>query len=205
MKRLTNKYSSAWLHSCMYACIHAIMLVTVLSSLAFAQSSDLKSEPGYVDFGDFSDFETSTGVTEVILEEDLLSMLAQMSSEEDPNVMAILNGLKLVKANVFEVSEDNQDELKSRIDQIDSKLTGSNWKRIVRTRSAEETANVYIKQNSNKQIVGLVVTTLEADGEAAFVNIVGTIELATIGKLGNKFNIPHLEGVGKHKGDADED
>ncbi len=54
-------------------------------------------------------------------------------------------------------------------------------------------------------IIGLAVTTLEADGEAAFVNIVGTIELATIGKLGNKFNIPHLEGVGNHNGDRDED
>jgi len=127
-----------------------------------------------------------------------------MSSEEDPNIMAILNGLKLVKANVFEVSQANLDELKSRIDQIDSKLTGSNWKRIVRTRSAEETANVYIKQDS-KQIVGLAVTTLEADGEAAFVNIVGTIELATIGKLGNKFGIPHLNDVKKNNGDHDED
>lgn len=205
MKRLTNKYSSAWLHSCMYACIHAIMLVTVLSSLAFAQSSDLRNEPGYVDFGDLSSFENSTGVTEIILEEDLLSTLAQLSSAEDPNVMAILNGLKLVKANVFEVSEENQDELQSRIDQIDSKLTGSGWKRIVRTRSTEETANVYIKQNSNKQIVGLTVTTLEEDGEAAFVNIVGIINLATIGKLGNKFGIPHLNDVKKDNGDHNED
>ncbi len=184
--------------------IKLIPMLLLFSFALFAQSSDLKNEPGYVDFGDFSTFEISTGVTEVILEEDLLSMLAQISNEEDPNIMAILNGLKLVKANVFEVSEENRDELKSRIGNIDSKLTGSNWKRIVRTRSAEETANVYIKQNSSKQIVGLVVTTLEADGEAAFVNIVGTIELATIGKLGNKFNIPHLEGVGKHKGDSDE-
>jgi len=184
--------------------IKLIPMLLLFSFMLFAQSNDLKNEPGYVDFGDLSSFEGSTGVTEVILEEDLLSMLAQMSSEEDPNIMAILNGLKLVKANVFEVSQANLDELKSRIDQIDSKLTGSNWKRIVRTRSAEETANVYIKQDS-KQIVGLAVTTLEADGEAAFVNIVGTIQLATIGKLGNKFGIPHLNDVKKNNGDHDED
>jgi hypothetical protein len=185
--------------------IKLIQILLLFSFALFAQSSDLKNEPGYVDFGDFSSFETSTGVTEVILEEDLLSTLAQLSSEEDPNVMAILNGLKLVKANVFEVSEENQDELRSRIDKIDSKLMGGSWKRIVRTRSAEETANVYIKQNNSKQIIGLAVTTLEADGEAAFVNIVGIIELATIGKLGNKFNIPHLDGVAKDNGDHNED
>jgi len=185
--------------------IKLIPMLVLFSFTLFAQSNELKNEPGYVDFGDLSSFENSTGVTEVILEEDLLSTLAQISNVEDPNIMAILEGLKLVKANVFEVSEENQDELKNRIDQIDSKLTGSNWKRIVRTRSAEETANVYIMQNSSKQIIGLAVTTLESDGEAAFVNIVGIIDLATIGKLGNKFNIPHLEGVGKHNGDSDED
>jgi len=185
--------------------IKLISMLVLFSFTVFAQSNELKNEPGYVDFGNLSSFEGSTGVTEVILEEDLLSMLAQMSSEEDPNIMAILNGLKLVKANVFEVSQANLGELKSRIEQIDSKLMGNNWKRIVRTRSAEETANVYIKQNSSKQIVGLAVTTLEADGEAAFVNIVGIIELATIGKLGNKFGIPHLDDVKKNNGDHDED
>jgi len=185
--------------------IKLISMLVLFSFTVFAQSNELKNEPGYVDFGNLSSFEGSTGVTEVILEEDLLSMLAQMSSEEDPNIMAILNGLKLVKANVFEVSQANLGELKSRIEQIDSKLMGNNWKRIVRTRSAEETANVYIKQNSSKQIVGLAVTTLEADGEAAFVNIVGIIELATIGKLGNKFGIPHLDDVKKNNGDHNED
>ncbi len=61
--------------------IKLIPMLLLFSFASFAQSSDLKSEPGYVDFGDFSAFETSTVVTEVILEEDLLSMLAQMSSE----------------------------------------------------------------------------------------------------------------------------
>ncbi len=184
--------------------IKTAIIILLTSFTLFAQTDDVKKEPGYVDFGDLSRFENSTGVTEVILEEDLLSTLAQLSSEEDENIMAILNGLKLVKANVFEVNEENRDELKSRIDNIDSKLTGSKWKRIVRTRSAEETANVYIKQNKSKQIIGLAVTTLENEGEAAFVNIVGTIDLTTIGKLGNKFNIPHLDGVGKKNGDGNE-
>ena len=39
------------------------------------------------------------------------------------------------------------------------------------------------------------MTSLEKSGEAAFVNIVGTIDLKTIGKLGKKFDIPQLEGI----------
>ena len=72
-------------------------------------------------------------------------------------------------------------------------------------RGEDEAANVYIKLNSKKQIIGLVVTSLESGGDAAFVNIVGTIDLATIGKLGKKFNIPHLEGLKHHKDKKDED
>jgi hypothetical protein len=165
----------------------------------FAQTSDVTNEPGYFDLGDLSSLENSTGVTEIILEEDLLSVLATISNEKDPNIMAILEGLKLVKANVYQVNEDNQDELKDRVNDIDSRLSSSEWKRIVRTRSSEEIANVYIRLNNDKQIVGLVVTSVEQEGDAAFVNIVGNIDLATIGKLGKRFHIPSLDGVNGKK------
>ncbi len=160
-----------------------------------AQSGDVTNEPGYVDFGSFTQFENSTGVTEVTLDEELLSTIAEISPDDDPNIMEVLKGLKLVKANVYEVDDKNRKDLKSKINLIDSKLTGTDWKRIVRSKKEDELANVYVKQNSKKQIVGLVVTSLEKSGEAAFVNIVGTIDLKTIGKLGKKFDIPQLEGI----------
>jgi hypothetical protein len=104
----------------------------------------------------------------------------------------------LVKANVYEISDENKDLLKQRINETDSKLSNTKWKRIVKTKSEDELANVYIKLNNDKKIIGLVVTNFEKGGEAAFVNIVGNIDLATIGKLGKKFGIPHLEGVKHH-------
>jgi hypothetical protein len=182
-----------------------VLFIVSFFSLSFAQNEDVTKEPGYVDFGNMAEFENSTGVTEVTLDEELLSTLAEISTEEDPNVMAVLNGLKLVKANVYEVNEDNKENLQSKINNIDSKLAGSNWKRIVKTRNENEIANIYIKQGSNKKIVGLVVTSLDSSGEAAFVNIVGTIDLATIGKLGKKFDIPQLEGVNHNKENSNEE
>jgi hypothetical protein len=179
-------------------------LILLFSISLTAQLGDVTKEPGYIDFGDLTKFEKSTGVTEVILDEDLLSTLAEISTDEDPNVMEILKGLKLVKANVFEVSEANQAELEARVNNIDSKLISSDWKRIVRTRSDDEIANVYIKRNNNNEIVGLVVTTVEKNDEAAFVNIVGKINLASIGRLGKQFDIPHLNDVNHHKEKSDE-
>ena len=134
------------------------------------QSVDVTKEPGYVDFGDFSAFENSSKVTEVILDEDLLAVLATMSDEDDPNIMSILNGLKLVKANVYEISDKTAELLRKRIEEIDSKLSNTKWKRIVKTRSEDEIANVYIKLNDNKEIIGLAVTNFENGKEAAFVS-----------------------------------
>ncbi len=171
------------------ACLFAINPV-------FTQTGDdVTNEPGYFDFGDLSSLESSTGVTEIILEEDLLSTLATISNEKDPNIMAILEGLKLVKANVYKVNDSNLEEIKDRVNEIDSRIMNGDWKRIARTRSSEEIANVYIKLNNDKKIVGLVVTSVEESGDAAFVNIVGKIDLATIGKLGKKFQIPSLDSV----------
>ena len=181
------------------------IITTVLFTFTLnAQTGDVTKEPGYVDFGNMTEFENSTGVTEVLIEEDLLSALAQISDEEDPNIMSVLSGLKLVKAFVFEVDDTNMEKLLSKINSIDSKLSGTDWKRIVKTRKENEAANVYIKLNNKKQIIGLAVTSLDAGDEAAFVNIVGTIDLATIGKLGKQFNIPHLEGIKHHKDGKDE-
>jgi hypothetical protein len=109
--------------------------------------------------------------------------------------MAVLNGLKLVKANVYQIGDNNSTALTEKINKLDSKLTSDKWKRIVKTRSEDELANVYIKQNGNGKIIGLVVTTFDPSGEAAFVNIVGEIDLKTIGKLGGKLNIPHLDDI----------
>ncbi len=177
-----------------------LALVVVLATInLMAQTSDVTKEPGYVDFGDLSFLEDGGKVTEIILDEDLLSALATISSEEDPNIMAILNGLKLVKANVFEITDDNESYLKEKVDKVDKELMNKGWKRIVKTRSDEEIANIYIKQNQDKQIIGLVVTSVGKDDEAAFVNIVGKIDLATIGKLGKKFNVPTLENVSPEK------
>ncbi len=57
-----------------------IAAIAVLSINILSQSTDVTKEPGYVDFGDFTAFENSTKVTEVILDEDLLVVGSGRSS-----------------------------------------------------------------------------------------------------------------------------
>lgn len=167
----------------------------VTFSMIFAQSKDFTNEPGYVDFGDLSQFETGEGVTEVYLEENLLKMVSKITNENEPDVTELLKGLKLIKVNSFEVSDNNESALLKRMEDIDKKLSGKSWQRIVKRKAKDETAYVYVRTGNSDKFTGLVVLAFDKPGEAAFVNIVGDINLETIGKLTNRFDIPALGKV----------
>jgi hypothetical protein len=177
--------------------IKYLLLLLILPAVIIAQEKDYSKEPGYVDFGDLTQFEVDDNLTEIFLEESLLKMVSKMSNEEDKETANLLGGLKLVKVNVFQVDQKNEKNVQNRIIEIDKMLMSKKWNRIVKSRSKGEVANVYIKQDSNNKIAGLVVTTIEDKGEAAFINIVGQIDLEQMGKLGTKFNIPSLDSVNR--------
>ncbi len=178
-----------------------LLVFLAAAVLTAAQKKDYTSEPGYIDFGDLQSLESDEMVAEVFIEEHLLRMVSKITKNEDQELSDLISGLKLIKVNAFDVNETNLPLIKSKIEAIDKELTSKKWDRIVRTRSKKEAANVYIKTGSKDIILGLVVTALDTKGEAAFVNIVGDINLETIGKLANQFDIPSLNKVKKDKED----
>ncbi|MBU0561717.1 MAG: DUF4252 domain-containing protein [Bacteroidetes bacterium] len=171
-----------------------VLFVVFAAGILFAQKSDYSKYDGYIEFGDLSSFESGEMVTEVMIEAHLLKMVSKMTSEQEPELSSLLSGLKLVKVNAFEIDEKNMKTLQKKADVIDKELMSKNWDRIVKTRSKKESASVYIKTSSGDKITGLVVISLNGK-KAAFVNIVGDINLETIGKLGSKFDIPALDNV----------
>jgi hypothetical protein len=176
------------------------IIIIVASSTTMLAQDDNKyiNEPGYVNFGDMSMFNEEDMITEIVIEEKLLRMVAKFTDkEEDPDLSNLLGGLKLIRVNTFEVSPENKKQIKQRINSIDKELRLKKWDRIVKTKSKGDVTNVYVKTVGDDDFVGLTVVTLDNDGEATFVNIVGSIDLETINKLGDKFDIPGLDNVNK--------
>lgn len=180
------------------------VLLFVLAVTITAQQKDYTNEPGYVEFGDLAEFETGESVTEIYLNETLLQMVAKITKESEPEMTELLNGLKLIKVNAYEVTDENESDILDRMKTIDKKLTGTSWQRIVRRIGSDETAYVYVRTGDTDKFTGLVVLALDRPGEAAFVNIVGDIDLTTIGKLTNQFNIPALHNV-NHRNHYDDE
>ncbi len=170
-------------------------------SLQAQEKYDYSNDPGYVDFGDLSKFQNDNDVTEVLVESNLLKMVANATKNSDTALYDLLSGLKLVKVNSFKSSDSDRNVLTQKMEDINKKLVSKNWDRIVHVKSGDEYTNVFIKSSvSDNNIYGLVVTTYQKDGEASFVNIVGKINLESIGRLGAKFDIPSLDHLHK-KGD----
>ncbi len=178
--------------------INILAILLIISSTALLAQDDNKyiNEPGYVNFGDMSMFNEDDMTTEIVIEEKLLRMVAKFTDkDEDPELSNLLNGLKLIKVNTFEVNPENKKQIKQRITSIDKELKRKKWDRIVKTKSKGNITNVYVKTIGDDDFVGLTVVTLDDDGEATFVNIVGRIDLETINKLGDKFDIPGLDNI----------
>lgn len=177
--------------------INILALFLVLSAAnIFAQETDYSKYPGYANFGNLEALQDGEMVTEILIEEKLLKMVSKFTKDDD-ELSELIGGLKLIRVNTFEVTPGNATELMSRANKIDKELTSKKWDRIVKTKSRGEVANVYIKTGNNDEFVGLTVVTVDKDGEAAFVNIVGTINMDTLGKLGQKFDIPGLDDIKK--------
>lgn len=159
-----------------------------------AQQKDYSSEPGYIDFGDLESLEKGSRVIDVLLEGNLLKLVGKFTESDDPELADLITGLKLIKAKVLQVTRDNEKELTERFNSVEKQLKDKNWSMLVRIRDEGENVNVYLKSNNMESIEGLTVAVLDYK-EATFVNIIGEINLETIGKLSRKFDIPALDRI----------
>jgi len=166
--------------------------VVFFSVMLCAQDDPIKNEPGYFDFGNLSSISKSDEGTEVNIQEHLIKMVAKMSEEKDKQLAEMLNGLKLIKVNTFPVTNKNRNLIIKKLESVQNSLSSNNWENIIKIKQKGENMNVSLKTDRNKKITGLVVAGIADKGQAIFVNIVGSIDLETLGKLGDKFDIPSL-------------
>jgi hypothetical protein len=181
----------------MKAINYFLLLFIFIISGIYAQD-DIKKYPGYVDLGSFEGLYNPDEYTEVNIEAPLINLVAKATKDKDQGLYDLLSGLKLIKVYTFQVAEDKESGVVQKMKSLTDKLNSENWERLVKVKDRGEDVNVYLK-NVNDSIVGVTVLTIEKNGEAAFVNIVGNIDLEAISRLSEKFNIPELDRIKKDK------
>jgi hypothetical protein len=68
---------------------------------------------------------------------------------------------------------------------------------VVTVREPGQDVAVFLKLRGEEAVEGLVVTVLEGDREAVFVNVVGEVRPDKLAEIGEKLGIEPLKHVGR--------
>lgn len=163
----------------------AAILAALLALPVMAQEDALKGYPGYVDFGELNSVFGEPSV-QISVGESLLGLVGSLSASEDPETAELFKRLNGVRVNVFE-TESMAAGAVDLIRDISSKLSDRGWESVVTVNSQDEQVRIFMKINEDR-IDGITVMAVE-ESEAVFVNVIGDINPAQLGKVMENFDI----------------
>jgi len=136
----------------------------------------------------------------------MLRMLAAGLAESDPELRETVQGLQGIKALVLDLSRVAQaDRVDTVVDDVVRKLERAGWERTARIRDESSNLNVLIRGDGEDRARGLLILVLDRDeGELAFVNLYGLVDLARLQELSTQIEVPGLDLVpppDRRKGD----
>ena len=171
-----------------------IKVLTVATlAMAFAIPGFSAQQPGQVDFGTMPSAKGRQFV-EVNIEPNLISLAAKITSKQQPEVADLLRGIKRIHVNVVGMDDSNRATVDQKMQAVRDDLAKQGWTPVVTVRDENgQNVNVHLKTDANDAIQGLVVTVLDDDNQAVFVNIVGDINPDKIAAIANKFDIEPLK------------
>ncbi|MEM9305144.1 MAG: DUF4252 domain-containing protein [Pseudomonadota bacterium] len=152
--------------------------------MASAQSD----QPGYVDFGDLTGTVGVEPAVEVSLGPALLRFLTETVRQEEPELAQALGGLRGIRLNVFQLDESGVANAQKRTRNIVERLEADAWEPAVSVRSEDTMVHMYMKMVDDR-VAGMTVLTIDEGGEALFMNIVGEIDPAQLGRVASRFGV----------------
>lgn len=177
----------------MNCCLLCFVTLFLSVPVFAAEENEYLGHPGFVDFSQLGNF-TKDASVEIFLGKPILDLVAALTEEEDPALTQLLGKMVMIRVEEFTVTPEQQGDMQKLIDQTSRKLTSAKWEKLIKVREEDEQVDIFLKTQDSK-VLGMLVMTFGANHEAVFINLIGEIDLALIGKLGKKFNIDVLETV----------
>jgi hypothetical protein len=130
--------------------------------------------------------------TDVSLNGDLLGLAGHFMDGQnsgDAQAQKLLAGIKDIEIHSYKFTADNAYS-SSDVDQLRRQLQSPEWKRLVQTHSAQEREDVDIFMSTDgKRVNGIAIIAAEPR-ELTVINLVGTLDLKEVAKLGGQMGIP---------------
>jgi hypothetical protein len=186
-----NKTIMNWMKKSGLVALLAVLSLGSVAVPSYAQQS-VRNEPGYVDLdkvGGWSEFLRRDPKIDVSVEGALMKLVAEASRIEDPELADLLQKLRGVFVRGYETPREDMERTRSHANEVGRDLLDAGWSSVIRVRNEREHVQMFARYRGDI-VIGMVVLSIkEADNETMFLNIVGAIDPAQIGRIGQKFNI----------------
>lgn len=180
----------------------SLALLCVFSAVVFAQDTDVKKRPGYIDLSEIEIPVDADEVTEISLGPPLLNIARSIHSNGDEELNETLEGIFSIQVKSFIVNEEQAKKMRPIIKKIENKIYSDNWIRLVQVKSKDELTIVAMKYDK-KMVCGLFVMSIKPGDESTFVNIVGNVDFNKLGDLNLGNYSSALDSLKFHDDDDD--
>jgi hypothetical protein len=175
------------------------VLSLILAALLFLAATTggaqkLADQPGYLPLEQLNLFPSDELEVEINLDGPLLNMVAAATKKEDPEFSSVMAGLKSIKVQVFPLKGVDSAGIKPRIGRAVHWLEEKGWKSTIRVKDKGDETYIYLLESGGK-IAGLTLLSMSPGDEAVVINIVGRIDPAQLGRLGQNLHLPQLQKV----------
>lgn len=192
-----NRDLRSWPRIAILASFCVVSALAAFPGAAAAERS-APSTKGVVDGSAFRDLAgEDSEVVEVNLGGSMLQALAGNKGNES-DLGSVLTGLRSIQAYIVGLKgEPAKIERATQLAaDVANKLRRDGWEPLVTVREKQTRVNV-MTLSDGETCQGLVVLAIDPEeGQAVFVNIAGTINLARLGELASVVDVPGLDAVG---------
>jgi len=168
-----------------------LLLVGALGASA-ALAGDYKDEPGYVDLEWIDIPADAEEIQDIDLSAVLPGLAAQAKENGDDALMQALSMVRMVRVKAFSLEHDDNGAVAAAVKKVQKMLDDGDWARMVRFKDGDETVIVSTRSVKDR-MVGLMIVTYQPGDSAAFVNVAGDLDLATMLKLVSQFDEDNLD------------
>jgi hypothetical protein len=138
-----------------------------------------------------SNFEGKEGVTSMVLSKDLMSLAANIKTD-DADFNNLIKGIAELKILVLEKATQVQ---KDSFHSMVKMLPVSDYKELMTVKDGKQLVKMIVKENGGKITDFLLVVT--GDNEPVLINITGTMDVKKLSGLGKKMNLAGCKHLAK--------
>lgn len=187
---------------------YAVKLLAALLPLAFtlpllAQAPTARrpevekpvtEHPGFVTFDDVERlFGDDALEIHISVKDAMLRLVAAATRQSEPDLAQMIGGLRAIEVMVYNIDDQGgRSRVRQAITDTAGRLRRAGWEPAIDIRLEDSGGFLYFRFQQSDNPVGLAGIFLDGK-EAVFINIVGTIDPALLGRLAARFNISLLD------------